>query len=94
MTFVERLANYKYFDMDQAIDNALQVSSHESATFRGRGRPLFREGDPISYEARLSAVFQPGKWPIHIEAAQANPVLEVAHQVIKKMIYTHNDRLF
>ena len=31
------------------------VSSQESATFRGGGRPLLREGAPISYEPRPSA---------------------------------------
>ena len=38
--------------------SVISVSSHESATFRGVGQPLLREGGPISYEARPSGFFQ------------------------------------
>ena len=38
IVFVGRLANYKYFDMDQAIDNALELfyRSAEAKLFKGR----------------------------------------------------------
>jgi len=37
----------------------LKVSSQSSATFRGGGRPLLREGAPISYQPRPEATFPP-----------------------------------
>ena len=44
--FVGRLANYKYFDMDKAIDNALTLFDQSSWTkqwFVGKGFPKYRQ---------------------------------------------------
>ena len=40
--------------IDVSVGLVVSISSHASATFRGRRRPLLREGGPISYEAQPS----------------------------------------